>query len=806
MEPGHHCSHYHCVSEPFEKVAFDLVDPLPKSSSGHRFVLTMMCLYTKYHEAIPLRRVDNEMVLDAMMEIFSRHGFPKVFLTDQGSVFTSKLTRHMCKTFEIHKIRTTPYHPQSDGALERWHACLKDMIKRSGIDIKCWDKYLKFLLFAYRDTPHCVTGFSPFTLLFGREVKGPLELLRTTWLDEECDDASVGEWLLGVRAKMAEMSEIVSDREKKAKSDMKRFYDRSARVKSFEVGEMVLVRKPGLQCKLGDFWEGPYQIEGRVSPVTYRIQVPGKPQHPRILHCNLLRKWTTPAAKIHRVAILEEDEGDIEASAGLTLVREDFAPSAAEQARLDRVLDEYSDVLTPEPGKTDAMLLRINTGDHNPICSHPYRITPRWKEEVKGQIDKLLDLGIIRPSASPWSSSVVTVKKKDGGIRICIDFRAVTAITQPDPYQMPLIEEILDMLASARFISKVDLNKRFHQIPIVPEDISKTAFCTPWGKFEFMVMPFGLRNGPAVFQRLMDQILHEDKDFSQVYIDDIAIFSSSRDSHCSDIARVLSRLKGAGLTANVSKCQWGQIRCEFLGHIVGEGKVSPAELKVKAVREFCQPQTKRQIRQFLGLTGYYRKFIQNYAEHTFELTQATRKSAPDCVVCNSVMIDEFVYLKDVLCSLPSLTLPVPGDQFLLQTNASGVGLGAVLSVIREEEELPVAFYSRKLQPRERRYSASELEGLAVVSAVLHFDAYLITHPFLIETDHRALIFLNTAKQVNGRLARWALKLQPFSFTIRYRPGSLHVNADTLSRLVEDEEETRTFGQQEEGGDVMRQPS
>ena len=197
-----------CVSEPFEKVAFDLVDPLPKSSSGNRFVLTMMCLYTKYPEAIPLRRVDNETVLDAMMEIFSRHGFPKVLLTDQGSVFTSKLTRHMCKTFEIHKIRTTPYHPQSDGALERWHACLKGMINRSGIDIKCWDKYLKFLLFAYRDTPHCVTGFSPFTLLFGREVKGPLELLRTTWLDEECDDASVGEWLLGVRAKMAEMSEI----------------------------------------------------------------------------------------------------------------------------------------------------------------------------------------------------------------------------------------------------------------------------------------------------------------------------------------------------------------------------------------------------------------------------------------------------------------------------------------------------------------------------------------------------------------------------------------------------------------------
>ena len=158
-----------CVGEPFEKVAFDLVGPLPRSSSGNKYILTMMCLYTKYPEAIPLRRVDNHTVLEAMLEIFARHGIPKTILTDQGSVFMSKLTQQLYQTLDIKRVRTSPYHPQSDGALERWHACLKGMMRRAEIDLTNWDKQLKFLLFAYRDTPHCVTGFSPFTLLFGRE-------------------------------------------------------------------------------------------------------------------------------------------------------------------------------------------------------------------------------------------------------------------------------------------------------------------------------------------------------------------------------------------------------------------------------------------------------------------------------------------------------------------------------------------------------------------------------------------------------------------------------------------------------------
>ena len=379
-----------------------------------------------------------------MLELFASYGLPKVLLTDQGSVFTSKLTKAMCEQFGIDKIQTSPYHPQSDGALERWHACLKGMLKRSQCNLKLWDKELKYLLFAYRSTPHVVTGYAPFTLMYGRDVRGPLEILQEAWLQGDCKPAQVHDWLVDVKARMSEMSELVSERESKAKGKMKEYYDRTASVKKFEAGDMVLVWKPGIHAKMGASWDGPFQVEGRVSPVTYRVQVPCKAQLSKVLHCNLLKRWSSPAAKVHRVAIVQEEEDEVvnglNGLSGLRLGRENFVPSDQQQAELDGVLSQFPEVLHPDPGRTKLVALQIETAGHHPISCHPYRIAPKWKDEVKRQIHQLLSLGIIQPSTSPWSSSVVTVKKKDGGVRICIDFRAVNAITQPDPYQMPLIE------------------------------------------------------------------------------------------------------------------------------------------------------------------------------------------------------------------------------------------------------------------------------------------------------------------------------------------------------------------------------
>ena len=800
------------VSEPFTKVAFDIVGPLPRTTKGNRYLLTMICLYTKYPVAIPIRRVDNETILNAMMEVFSIFGIPQEILMDQGSVFCSKLTRFFCKTLKIDKVKTSPYHPQSNGSLERWHACLKSMLRKAGKDLKEWDCTLKYLLLAYRDSPHSVTGFSPFSLMFGREVRGPLELLRTSWVEgDEVEECNVSEWLIGVKLKMIEMAELVSDREKIAKAKMKTYFDKGAKVKTFQVGEKVLVRRPALHGKFEKAWDGPFEVGKVVSPVTYLIKRPGHSSRSKCIHANLLRKWVTPVESVHKVAFVLEEDGECQTPPCLKLAREGFVPSPGQEKSLQAVLQNFEDVLSPRPGRTNVLTFSINTGDHDPVCGPRWRIPPKWVKEVKRQVDDLLDLGIIVPSVSPWASSVVTVKKKDGGVRICVDYRAINACTLPDPYLMPLIEEILDTLASARFISKIDLNKGFHQIPVKPEDAEKTAFFTPWGKFQFVVMPFGVRNGPATFQRLMDRLLHQDLDIARVYIDDIAVFSSSWEAHCKDLARVLGRLRQAGLTVNVAKCQWGQTDCEFLGHIVGKGKVSPADLKVKAVQDFVFPRTKRQVRQFLGLTGYYRRFIPNYSEHAYNLTEATRKLAPDRVKQTSALLAEFNYLKNLLCAMPLLTLPVPSDSFIVQTDASGVGLGAVLSVVRGEEELPVAFHSRKLQPREQRYSASELECLAVVDAVNHFGSYLIPQTFVVETDHKALTYLMTANHQNGRLARWALRLQPYTFTIRYRASRENANADALSRMWEEEGgpgiSSPTLPKERGGGDVgMSLPS
>ena len=196
---------------------------------------------------------------------------------------------------------------------------------------------------------------------------------------------------------------------------MKHHYDKKAKVKTFSAGEMVLVRKPGLQSKLGDTWDGPYQVEKQISPVIYCVQVPGKPHKTKVIHCNLLKKWTTPAAHIHRVSTIVEEESGCEKPPGLILARENFVPSDNQQKLLEDTLSRYADVLSPDPGRTDVLQLTINTGDSEPVRSHPYRIPPRWKEEVRSEIDKLLALGIIQPSSSPWASSIVAVGKKDVG-------------------------------------------------------------------------------------------------------------------------------------------------------------------------------------------------------------------------------------------------------------------------------------------------------------------------------------------------------------------------------------------------------
>ena len=322
------------------------------------------------------------------------------------------------------------------------------------------------------------------------------------------------------------------------------------------------------------------------------------------------------------------------------------------------------------------------------------------------------------------------------------------------------------------------------KVPVAAEDQHKTAFTTPMGLFQFRVMPFGLSGAPASFQRMADQLVDGIQNYAAAYLDDLVVFSSTWEDHLKQLQEILSRLRQAGLTAKPSKCQFGMRTCTYLGHVVGNGLIKPEVSKIQAVQSFAVPQSKRQVRAFLGLTGYYRRFIPGYAEIAAPLTDLTKKCAPNSVKWTNSCDTAFVTLKKLLCSPPVLRSPDFTKPFVLQTDASDIAVGAVLSQQDESgHDHPVAYFSRKLLPREVRYSTVEKECLAIRLATHAFRVYLLGREFVIETDHRSLEWLDRLKENNARLTRWSLALQPFSFSVVYRPGLKNGNADALSRAA-----------------------
>ena len=315
------------------------------------------------------------------------------------------------------------------------------------------------------------------------------------------------------------------------------------------------------------------------------------------------------------------------------------------------------------------------------------------------------------------------------------------------------------------------------------KDKPKTAIATPFGLYQFKCMPFGLQGAPATFQRMMDALLDGLRDYASAYLDDLVIFSRTWKEHLTHLEAVFERLKATGLTAKPTKSKFGMEEWSYLGHVVGGGKVRVEESKIEAIRKIQWPMTKKDVRALLGLTGYYRKFIPNYATIAVPLTDLTRKAQPCQVIWTPDCEEAFRKLKDLLCSSPVLQAPDFKKSFVLQTDASDRGVGAVLSQ-RDKDGMdrPVAYFSKKLLDREERYSTVEKECLAIKLAMQAFRVYLMGWQFTIQTDHRALAWLDKVKENNGRLTRWSLSLQPYRFEIQYRQGKENVNADALSRL------------------------
>ncbi|KAL6471884.1 hypothetical protein MHYP_G00205340 [Metynnis hypsauchen] len=432
-------------------------------------------------------------------------------------------------------------------------------------------------------------------------------------------------------------------------------------------------------------------------------------------------------------------------------------------------------------GRTHLSSHSINTGNAPPIKQAPRRVPIHLQGEMQQEVQDMLNHGIIRPSHSPWAAPVVLVRKKDGSLRFCVDYRKLNEVTVKDAYPLPRIDDALDSLAAARWFSTLDLASGYWQVEINTEDKEKTAFVTRTGLYEFDVLPFSLCNAPSTFQHLMELVLADLQWTScLIYLDDIIVFGRTFEEHLSQLQMVLRKLKEANLKVKPSKCQLFAKEVQYLGHIISQEGIMTDPAKVAAVKEWKVPQSQTEVRSFLGLASYYRRFVQDFATIARPLHKLTEKGAK--MIWSAQCQNAFDELKKCLITTPILAFPDPEKPFLLDTDASDVGIGGVLSQIVDGKERVTAYASRALSKTERNYATTKRELLAVVMFMKQFRHYLLGRRFTLRTDHSSLRRLHSFDQPEGQIARWLEQLASFYYDIVHRPGKSHGNADALSRV------------------------
>ena len=411
-----------------------------------------------------------------------------------------------------------------------------------------------------------------------------------------------------------------------------------------------------------------------------------------------------------------------------------------------------------------------------------FRLSQAELQELRTQLQQLLKDGKISPSTSPYGAPVLFVKKKDGSLRMCIDYRALNSQTVKNRYALPRIDELFDRLHGAKVFSKIDLTSGYWQIAIAAEDRPKTAFRTRYGHYEFNVMPFGLTNAPATFQTLMNDIFRDMLDICViVYMDDILVYSKTPEEHEQHLRQVLQRLREHQLYAKPSKCTLFTDTIDYLGHLVTPEGIKPNPALVEAIVKYPRPETLKSLQSFLGMTNYYRKFVKDYSKRAIPLTQALQNASNSRpIIWNPEMEGAFQDLKDALTNAPCLQLPDPDDEFEVTTDASeeAKAVGCVLT----QNGHPVAFESKKLNPHQLNYTVHDKEMCAIMHALTLWRPFLLGKHFKVYTDHRSLTHLKTQPHLNQRQIRWMEQAADYDCEILYKPGKENVVADALSRI------------------------
>jgi transposase InsO family protein len=515
--------------------------------------------------------------------------------------------------------------------------------------------------------------------------------------------------------------------------------------------DLLVLDTGGYDVILGMSWLSKHHaiIDCRSKKVTFRL-----PQQPEFHIATKSR--AAKQIRYGKCSTMEVQEDDI------PVVKDflDVFPEKLPGLPPDRDL-EFSIELIPGAG---------------PVSKAPYRMAPSELAILKEELQEILDKGFIRPSASPWGAPVLLVGKKDGGKRMCVDYRELNKVTVKNKYPLPRIDDLFDQLSEASVFSKLDLRSGYHQLKVKKEDISKTAFRTRYGHYEFKVMPFGVTNAPAVFMDLMNRIFSSYLDkFVVVFVDDILVYSKNEKEHEEHLRIVLQTLRQHQLYANLKKCEFWMNSVTFLGHVISGKGISVDPRKIEAVKEWPVPKNVKEIKSFLGLAGYYRKFVQDFSRIAAPLTKLTRmgvkyKWSEECMAA-------FEELKNRLTTAPILKMPTGTGDMVIYSDASGSGLGCVLMQYGHV----IAYASRQLKTHERNYPTHDLELAAVIFALKIWRHYLLGDRVLIYTDHKSLKYIFTQKELNMRQRRWLELMADYDVNLQYHPGKANVVSDALSR-------------------------
>jgi hypothetical protein len=528
-----------------------------------------------------------------------------------------------------------------------------------------------------------------------------------------------------------------------------------------------------------------------IGPTRWQILVCRGKQSFEIDDCVSEQEWSMPYCP----ALVDHDPSRKEQIIQLGNKNEENLDSQS-KTLLQATINEFQDIIAwseEDVSRTYITASPIMTGDNPPLKQRSYRLSQKKEKIVQKEVDKWLKLGIVEKSQSPWSSPIVLVPKKpldpndpleEKRHRLCVDNRKLNAITKSDSFPLPVMQDALDSLKQSEFFSIIDVRSAFLQLPLLPADKEKeeTAFTIRSGLYEFNTLPLGLKNSPAVFQRLMHRVLGDSLYQScMVYLDDIIVFSTDFESHMEDLRQIFGRLRQYRLKIHPEKTTLATSSVIYLGHLCTSEGVLPDPAKLEAVQTIPPPTSVTEVRSFLGLIGYYRRFIHGFSAIAEPLHALLHKDY--AWVWTTLQQEAFETLRDRLLTAPILNRPDYDRDFILQIDWSGIAFGAILAQQHDDgQEQVVAYWSRSLNSAELNYSASEGEAMAAVKAIQHFRPYLHGRRFQLQNDHVALKWLMTTTNLQGKFARWALSLQEYDFDVLYKKGTANANADALSRL------------------------